>query len=169
MSIEDKQGRGARFLPSTANQWPPVRRIRCPVNSPSIPSPRNTPCFHRAPQQQTVRPTQHSVEANPFVLSTSPRMIPEFEGVAETSTHSYGFPTSVQIYSTPGIPSEHTNDLNLPRGTSEFFETTEDKLKSIHNQFDSNSDIEKLDAIKRLIAVWFYSSCFWTFCSMCVR
>ena len=57
--------------------------------------------------------------------------------------------------------SEHTRELNIPRGTSsEFFETTEERLKNIHHQLDSNSDREKLDAMKRLIAVWFYSSSF---------
>ena len=57
--------------------------------------------------------------------------------------------------------SEHTRDLNLSRGTSsEFFETTEERLKNIHHQLDSNSDREKLDAMKRLIAVWFHSSSF---------
>jgi hypothetical protein len=51
--------------------------------------------------------------------------------------------------------SEHTRDLNLSRGTSsEFFETNEERLKNIHYQLDSNSDREKLDAMKRLIAVW---------------
>jgi AP-3 complex subunit beta len=55
--------------------------------------------------------------------------------------------------------SEHTRDLNISRGTSsEFFETTEERLKNIHHQLDSNSDREKLDAMKRLIAVWFHSS-----------
>ena len=57
--------------------------------------------------------------------------------------------------------SEHTRDLNIPRGaSSEFFETTEERLKNIHHQLDSNSDREKLDAMKRLIAVCFsLSSC----------
>jgi AP-3 complex subunit beta len=57
--------------------------------------------------------------------------------------------------------SEHTRDLNPPRGTSsEFFETTEERLKNIHHQLDSNSDREKLDAMKRLIAVWFHALSF---------
>jgi len=57
--------------------------------------------------------------------------------------------------------SEHTRDLNLSRGTSsEFLDTTEERLKNIHHQLDSNSDREKLDAMKRLIAVGFHSSSF---------
>ena len=60
--------------------------------------------------------------------------------------------------------SEHTRDLNLSRGaSSEFFETTEERLKNIHHQLDSNSDREKLDAMKRLIAVrtsYHFSNCF---------
>jgi AP-3 complex subunit beta len=57
--------------------------------------------------------------------------------------------------------SEHTRDLNLSRGTSsEFFETTEERLKNIRHQLDSNSDREKLDAMKRLIAVRPRSSSF---------
>ena len=55
--------------------------------------------------------------------------------------------------------SEHTRDLNIPRATSsEFFETTEERLKNIYHQLDSNSDREKLDAMKRLIAVWLFLS-----------
>lgn len=66
--------------------------------------------------------------------------------------------------------SEHTRDLSLSRGTSsEFFETTEERLKNIHHQLDSSSDKEKLDAMKRLIAVWFHSLSFRVVCSPCVR
>lgn len=66
--------------------------------------------------------------------------------------------------------SEHTRDLSLSRGTSsEFLETTEERLKNIHHQLDSNSDREKLDAMKRLIAVWFHSSSFRVFHSRFVR
>jgi AP-3 complex subunit beta len=50
--------------------------------------------------------------------------------------------------------SEHAKDLSLTRATgSGFFDTTEDKLKNIRHQLESNSDREKLDAMKRLIAV----------------
>jgi hypothetical protein len=66
--------------------------------------------------------------------------------------------------------SEHTRDLNVPKGTSsEFFETSEERLKNIHHQLDSNSDREKLDAMKRLIAVCFYLSPFELFFSICTR
>jgi len=53
--------------------------------------------------------------------------------------------------------SEHTRDISLTRATgSGFFDTTEDKLKNIRQQLESNSDREKLDAMKRLIAVGIY-------------
>lgn len=50
--------------------------------------------------------------------------------------------------------SEHTRDLTITRGTgSSYFDSPEDKVKNIRKQLDSNSDREKLDAMKRLIAV----------------
>jgi AP-3 complex subunit beta len=48
--------------------------------------------------------------------------------------------------------SEHTRDLAI-RGSSGLFDTPDDKLKNIRKQLDSSSDREKLDAMKRLIAV----------------
>lgn len=50
--------------------------------------------------------------------------------------------------------SEHTRDLAITRGVNAtYFDTPEDKVKNIRNQLDSNSDREKLDAMKRLVAV----------------
>lgn len=50
--------------------------------------------------------------------------------------------------------SEHTRDLAIARGaSSSYFDTPEDKVRNIRKQLDSNSDREKLDAMKRLIAV----------------
>ncbi|KAJ3481196.1 hypothetical protein NLI96_g7828 [Meripilus lineatus] len=50
--------------------------------------------------------------------------------------------------------SEHTRDLAIARGGSAaYFDTPEDKVKNIRKQLDSNSDREKLDAMKRLIAL----------------
>lgn len=50
--------------------------------------------------------------------------------------------------------SEHTRDLAIGRGSSAaYFDTPEEKVKNIRKQLDSNSDREKLDAMKRLIAV----------------
>lgn len=50
--------------------------------------------------------------------------------------------------------SEHTRDLTLARGSSAgYLDTPEEKVKLIRKQLDSNSDREKLDAMKRLIAV----------------
>lgn len=55
--------------------------------------------------------------------------------------------------------SEHTRDLTITRGTgASYFDTPEDKVQNIRKQLDSNSDREKLDAMKRLIAV----SSFWS-------
>ncbi|KAI0714423.1 adaptin N terminal region-domain-containing protein [Cerioporus squamosus] len=49
--------------------------------------------------------------------------------------------------------SEHTRDLGI-RGTgSAYLDNTEEKVKNIAKQLDSNSDREKLDAMKRLIAL----------------
>jgi AP-3 complex subunit beta len=50
--------------------------------------------------------------------------------------------------------SEHTRDLALSRGSnSAYFEAADDKTKNIRSQLDSSSDREKMDAMKRLIAV----------------
>ncbi|GJE85585.1 adaptin N terminal region-domain-containing protein [Phanerochaete sordida] len=50
--------------------------------------------------------------------------------------------------------SEHTRDLAIARGaSSSYFDTPEDKVRNIRKQLDSNSDREKLDAMKRLIAL----------------
>ena len=48
--------------------------------------------------------------------------------------------------------SEHTRDLAI-RGSSGIFDTPDEKAKNIRKQLDSSSDREKLDAMKRLIAV----------------
>ena len=45
--------------------------------------------------------------------------------------------------------SEHTRDFNRYSN----FEISDDKAKNIRSQLDSSSDREKLDAMKRLIAV----------------
>lgn len=49
--------------------------------------------------------------------------------------------------------SEHTRDLNLRGSGAAYLDNTEDKVKNIGKQLDSNSDREKLDAMKRLVAV----------------
>ena len=46
--------------------------------------------------------------------------------------------------------SEHTRDFSLNRSN---FDIADDKSKDIRKQLDSSSDREKLDAMKRLIAV----------------
>jgi AP-3 complex subunit beta len=48
--------------------------------------------------------------------------------------------------------SEHTRDLAI-RGSAGIFDTPDEKVKNIRKQLDSSSDREKLDAMKRLIAV----------------
>ena len=50
--------------------------------------------------------------------------------------------------------SEHTREFTLARtaGTS-YFDMPEDRVRNIRNQLDSSSDREKLDAMKRLLAV----------------
>lgn len=48
--------------------------------------------------------------------------------------------------------SEHTRDLAIG-GSSTIFDTPDEKAKNIRKQLDSSSDREKLDAMKRLIAV----------------
>ncbi|KAI0806028.1 adaptin N terminal region-domain-containing protein [Irpex lacteus] len=50
--------------------------------------------------------------------------------------------------------SEHTRELAMTRGgSSGYFDNPEEKLKQIRKQLDSTSDREKLDAMKRLIAL----------------
>ncbi|KAK1233001.1 AP-3 complex subunit beta [Marasmius sp. AFHP31] len=49
--------------------------------------------------------------------------------------------------------SEHTRDIGVGRLGSAYFDSTEDKIKNLRKQLDSNSDREKLDAMKRLIAL----------------
>ncbi|KAL0954776.1 hypothetical protein HGRIS_003726 [Hohenbuehelia grisea] len=50
--------------------------------------------------------------------------------------------------------SEHTRDLAIARGASSaYLDTQDDKVKNIRKQLDSSSDREKLDAMKRLIAL----------------
>ncbi|KAJ3763734.1 adaptin N terminal region-domain-containing protein [Lentinula raphanica] len=48
--------------------------------------------------------------------------------------------------------SEHTREMNLSRTSASYFEA-DDKGKNIRKQLDSSSDREKLDAMKRLIAL----------------
>jgi AP-3 complex subunit beta len=51
--------------------------------------------------------------------------------------------------------SEHTRDLALVgrSANASYFDSAEDKIKQISTQLTSNSDRDKLDAMKRLIAV----------------
>ncbi|KDQ24603.1 hypothetical protein PLEOSDRAFT_1078678 [Pleurotus ostreatus PC15] len=50
--------------------------------------------------------------------------------------------------------SEHTRELAITRGASTaYLEAPDDMSKNIRKQLDSNSDREKLDAMKRLIAM----------------
>lgn len=49
--------------------------------------------------------------------------------------------------------SEHTKDLNLRGLNLSYFDLTEDKVKNVRKQLESNSDREKLDGLKRLVAV----------------
>ena len=49
--------------------------------------------------------------------------------------------------------SEQTKDLSLRASGSGYLDNPEEKVKNIGKQLDSNSDREKLDAMKRLIAV----------------
>ncbi|KAG6812288.1 hypothetical protein H0H92_003597 [Tricholoma furcatifolium] len=48
--------------------------------------------------------------------------------------------------------SEHTRDLTISKTASTIYLEGDDKAKDIRRQLDSNSDREKLDAMKRLIA-----------------
>ncbi|EGN98995.1 hypothetical protein SERLA73DRAFT_168569 [Serpula lacrymans var. lacrymans S7.3] len=49
--------------------------------------------------------------------------------------------------------SEHTRDLSITRGSGSLFDMPDEKVKNIGRQLDSSSDREKLDAMKRLIAL----------------
>lgn len=50
--------------------------------------------------------------------------------------------------------SEHTRDLPFSRGgAAAYFDTGEDKVKLIRKQLDSSSDRDKLEALKRLLAL----------------
>lgn len=50
--------------------------------------------------------------------------------------------------------SEQTRELNIARASSSvYLDNPEDKVRNIKKQLDSNSDREKLEAMKRLIAV----------------
>ena len=49
--------------------------------------------------------------------------------------------------------SEQTRDLSLRASGSTYLDNPEDQVKIIGKQLDSNSDREKLEAMKRLIAV----------------
>ena len=48
---------------------------------------------------------------------------------------------------------ENTRDLGIRGAGSTYLDNTEEKVKNIGKQLDSNSDREKLEAMKRLIAV----------------
>ena len=49
---------------------------------------------------------------------------------------------------------EHTRELALTRTAAvSYFDAPEEKIRNIRKQLDSSSDREKLDAMKRLIAV----------------
>jgi len=50
--------------------------------------------------------------------------------------------------------SEHTRDLNIARASSStYLDNPEEKVKNIKKQLESNSDREKLEGMKRLIAL----------------
>ena len=50
--------------------------------------------------------------------------------------------------------SERTRDLSISRGSaSTYLEASDEKVKNLAKQLDSTSDREKLDAMKRLVAV----------------
>ena len=49
--------------------------------------------------------------------------------------------------------SEHTRELGIRSTGSAYLDNPEEKVKNIGKQLDSNSDREKLEAMKRLIAV----------------
>jgi AP-3 complex subunit beta len=55
--------------------------------------------------------------------------------------------------------SEHTRDFAIPRSSSSIYlDATDDKGKDIRRQLDSSSDREKMDAMKRLVAVSSYQT-----------
>jgi AP-3 complex subunit beta len=47
--------------------------------------------------------------------------------------------------------SEHTRDFSIARGSALYLDAPDDK--NIRRQLESSSDREKLDALKRLVAV----------------
>ncbi|KAJ7494593.1 adaptin N terminal region-domain-containing protein, partial [Mycena galericulata] len=49
--------------------------------------------------------------------------------------------------------SEHTRDLAITKGSSSLYLEPDDKGKNLRKQLDSSSDREKLDAMKRLVAL----------------
>ncbi len=49
--------------------------------------------------------------------------------------------------------TEQTRDLSLRTSGSAYLDNPEEKVKNIGKQLDSSSDREKLEAMKRLIAV----------------
>ena len=50
--------------------------------------------------------------------------------------------------------SERTRDLSIARGSgSVYLDSSEETVKNLRKQLDSSSDREKLDAMKRIIAV----------------
>lgn len=54
--------------------------------------------------------------------------------------------------------SEHTQNLNITRSPgSSYFDAPEERLRNVRKHLDSNSDREKLDALKTLIAVRYLS------------
>ena len=56
--------------------------------------------------------------------------------------------------------SEQTRELNIARASSSvYLDNPEDKVRNIKKQLDSNSDREKLEAMKRLIAVRLIQVC----------
>jgi AP-3 complex subunit beta len=50
---------------------------------------------------------------------------------------------------------EHTRDF----GAKDYFDAPEEKIKAIRTQLDSNSDREKIDGLKRLVAVRLIGVC----------
>jgi AP-3 complex subunit beta len=49
--------------------------------------------------------------------------------------------------------AEHTKDFSLASSGAGYYDTGEDKTKNIKPHLDSGSEREKLEAMKRLIAV----------------
>lgn len=49
---------------------------------------------------------------------------------------------------------EHTRELAIARGPgAAYFDVSEEKVRNVRRQLEANSDREKLDALKTLIAV----------------